>query len=249
LQAGIRSGVLDDQAIRRIAEDSPWRGSPEEPLVEAYQALQYQTAAFQTAAFSLGADLRGVPLGPLEDRAIQGAHALAESRVLWTTMTEIVRVWSLEDSTFAEAMLARSSDEFVEAEAEILGNNGLSQPAAAMLAIEAAETHVVGFGLPDPELARRQIEVLAEEIRREHMLEEAQEDRKDRRFLRRLRRIGRVAHLLGGGILMLADVGSVAATALTTPLATIGTGAVAVVSIKKGSDLIRLGVGDKFAGG
>jgi hypothetical protein len=231
--------VLDDEAILRIAEDSPWRGTPEEPLVAAYEMLQTHTAAF-----NFGVD---PSLPHLESSAAQAADALVESRVLWTTMTEVRRVWSSEDSTLAEAMLARSSDEFVEAETEILGSNGLSLTSAARLAIEAAETHVVGFGLPDPELARRQTEVLAEEIRRQRMLEEAGEDRKDRRFLRRLRRIARVTHLAGGGILMLADVGSVAATALTTPLATIGTGAIAVVSIKKGSDLIRLGVDDKFA--
>lgn len=45
---------------------------------------------------------------------------------------------------------------------------------------------------------------------------------------------------------MLADVGGVVATSIAAPLATIGTGTVAIVSIKTGSDLIRTGVDEKF---
>jgi hypothetical protein len=239
LQAGIRSGVLDEEAIRGIAENSPWQGTPSEPLVAAYERLHSQTAAL-----SVGLD----PSATAVDlRAAQAAQTLDDSNAVWETMAQVGRVWSSEDSTFAEETLARNPDEFVEAEAEILRNNGLSLGAAAALAIAAAETRAFGSApIPDPEDVRRETRVLAQKIHRSLTHEAAEEDREDRQFVRRLRRIGRVMHLVGGGILLLADIGSFAATALATPTATIGTGAVAVVSIKKGSDLIRLGVDDKF---
>ena len=231
--------MLDYQAIQRIAADIPWQGTPDEPLVAAYEGLQTQAAAFYLGA--------SPEFDTLESQATQAAEALVESTPLWDTLARVYHNWSWDDSTFVEATLARSSGEFIEAEAGILHQNGLSATASAVLAIEAAEAPAVDNALPDPSFAQRQTAVLAEELRQEQMREEAAEDGRDRRFLRRLRRVGRVLHLVGGGVLMLSDVGSVAATALTVPLATIGTGVVAVVSIKKGSDLIRLGVDEKFA--
>jgi hypothetical protein len=235
--------VLDNQAISEIAAHIPRQGTL--ALVAAYDGLRTQVAASYVEISQSRLELGGIET--LDSHAIRAAEVLVESEALWATMAGLYQRWSWDDNAFVEATLARSFGEFVEAEAEILGRNGLSPTAAAVLAIDAAEAPAVDGALPDPEFARRQTAVLAEELRQEQMREEAAEEREDRRFLRRWRRIGRVLHVVGGGVVLLADVGSLAATAITVPLATIGTGAVALVSIKKGSDLIRLGVDEKFA--
>ncbi len=229
--------VLDQQVLQRIAADFRWHGSSEEPLVAGYERLRTEVAAFHSGASSLEV---------LELQAVRTAHAVLESEPFWSTFGAVYQNWSWDDGAFADLALARNPQEFVEAEAEILRQNGLSQTASVALAIKAAEMPATNNALVDPEVARRQTAVLAEELEQKQMREEAAEREKDRKFVGKLRRVGRVLHLAGGGVLMLADVGGVVATSIAAPLATIGTGTVAIVSIKTGSDLIRTGVDEKF---
>lgn len=222
--------------------------SADHPVIAAYTQLQRARSAY--VAGQLGID-------DLAAVAATTARTLAEFEPLWNVVGELSREWDYNDSQLADQLLERDADGVVDAERELLTAAGV-RPEIAELIIEVA-----AFRSPrgsterrlivDPHEAQASLRNTAEDLenaQREAEIrdirEEADQRSRDRLLRFKLKRIGRVIQVGAGGVLVLVDCGATAAAAIANPLAGVGAGALAVVSLGKGTDLIKSGISPAF---
>jgi len=236
--------MIYPRILALIAADLSWTGGEDDPLVQAYVQLERALAAY--FAGGNARDERAETLSRLEAIASQSLGVVLATDDLWIVLQTLRSSWSREDNLYVEQILQHQSDDFYEAEFEVLRSVGVPTSSCESLLLSAAAFGQANEIPPEPEHSRRRTEELRDEIEQQRMREEYEEERRERRFQRRLRMIGRATHVVGGGLLMLADVGGISAVAISTPLALLGAGPVGIVSIKKGSDLMRLGSDDQY---
>jgi hypothetical protein len=245
--------VIDDQLLQDLASFEG-RLSSDDPLVRSFNELHDSVAAIECGDTDRRSE-RALPSDPdlegLDDRVTSAENVAARSlslsneRVL-PALSVVAAAWTPDDNDFVRQLTQRYGTAVAEAEANILLGAGVTPSAIAQLLSAASIVGAPDSMPPDPDVSHAQTQALAEQLQRQTMQDDYDERRKERRFIGRMKRLGRAIHVVGGGVLLLADVGAFAAAAVANPFAGIAGGAVAVVSIKKGSDLIRLGVSDDF---
>ncbi len=221
--------------------------SPDHPIVVSY--LELQRAVSAHAAGYVGLD-EVVPI------AARTARTLADFEPLWAVVAEVDGAWDYRDAQLARGLIDRDREGIAAAEYELLVAAGVPPEIAAQLVREAfmwsAESERSENPV-NPDAARAVLQDTADDLdnavreaRIRDVQEEADERSRDRRLRYLLKRIARIVHVSGGAVLLVVDIGGIAAAASVNPLAGVGAGAVAVVSIGKGKDLIKAGISPTF---
>jgi len=218
--------VIDEHLLENLARGIEFEYGPLQ-ILEAYERLCSAVTSGDVEAISNAA--REALLVVAEDWRLQ--------RVLKTTSD----AWDKSDDALATRTLSEVDNaSLLGLEYSVLLKAGLSAAAATSLIISIANEPLVAAIPMAPESMSEQTAALAEELTQERIREEI----RNVRFGGLLKRIGRAVHVVGGSVLMLADVGAATAILVANPLAVVPAGGLAVVSLKLGSGLVQKGLQD-----
>jgi hypothetical protein len=238
--------MITNEQLRRLRE-IVGDLSPDHPVIASHMTLQRAVSAQVTGSVSIEV---------VAAIAAETARGLAGFEPLWIVVEQVNDAWDYRDTQLARELLDRDREGVADAEYQLLTAAGV-RPEIAALIINAAFLWSAEpgdhQGRINPNEARAALRNTADDLENasreaeiRDIQEEADERSRDRRLRYKLKRIARIVHVGGGAVLLLVDIGATGAAAVANPLAGLGAGAVAVVSIGKGKDLIKAGISPTF---
>jgi hypothetical protein len=218
--------VIDDSFVQDVKGQIS-RLNSDHPVVQAHERLRDAIASGE--------------ISEILSVAKEGVETVATNPDLAAVVSMTRSGWTGKDSKSEQRTRVEiGEDELFAAEYDVLRESGVSPGAGIALIIDAMSVAPLTGPPVDYETMVDGTRMLEEELKQERLRQDIREVKNKGLF----RRIGRAVHVVGGSVLMLADVGSATALVVANPLVAVGSTPLVLVSLKKGSDIIRTGIHD-----